>query len=179
MNEQELIAAVKAAKTKDELEILVKEELGIDLDKRRKLEDLRGDILAGLGAGSESEQQQEQSTEAQGEQQEQSERQDEQQEEQGAEQQQDAPQGQAEPAPEEQPAPVLIVDSVQLPAEPPVNVGLELAAVHDVQLPEIEGDEEAELEEPAPCNRMLRNRENGREFVWTAELAKLAHMEEV
>lgn len=174
MNEQELIAAVKAAKTKDELEILVKEELGIDLDKRRKLEDLRGDILAGLGAGQED-QAGGQQEEAGAQQQEQSE----QQPEQGAEQQQDAPQGQAEPAPQEQPAPVLIVDSIQLPDMPPVSVGLDLAAEHEVLLPEIEGNEEVELEEPAPCNRMLRNRENGREFVWTADLAKLAHMEEV
>ncbi|MWV17561.1 hypothetical protein F3I16_16080 [Pseudomonas sp. L-22-4S-12] len=176
MNEQELIAAVKAAKTKDELEILVKEELGIDLDKRRKLEDLRSDILAGLGAGSESEQQEQDGAEHQ----EQGDRQEEQQqEEQGAEQQHDAPQDQTEPAPQEQAVPVVIVDSIQLPAEPPVSVGLDLAAVHDVQLPEIEGDDEDEQEEPVPRNRMLRNRENGREFVWTAELAKLAHMEEV
>lgn len=45
---EDLIAAVKAAKTKDGLEALVKEQLGLDIDKRRALKDLRTEVLAGL-----------------------------------------------------------------------------------------------------------------------------------
>lgn len=50
----ELITAVKAAATKDALESLVKEHLGIDLDKRKALETLRAEVLKGLGAESEA-----------------------------------------------------------------------------------------------------------------------------
>lgn len=45
----ELIDAVKAAKTKDALEALVKAELAIDLDKRKTLKALRAETLKGLG----------------------------------------------------------------------------------------------------------------------------------
>lgn len=156
MNEQELIAAVKAAKTKDELEALVKAELGIDLDKRRGLENLRADILAGLGAM--------------------------QQEQQVGVSQAEQPQlpGESEHGKEVQEGRdvlAVIEDSTQLPAEPLADGGLESVAESELQLPELEDEDEPE--KPAPRNRMLRNRENGREFVWTPELAKLNHMEEV
>jgi hypothetical protein len=54
MGLNELITAVKAAATKDALESLVKEYLGIDLDKRKALETLRAEVLKGLGAESEA-----------------------------------------------------------------------------------------------------------------------------
>lgn len=50
MGLNELIEAVKAATTKDALESLVKQHLGIDLDKRKALETLRAEVLKGLGA---------------------------------------------------------------------------------------------------------------------------------
>ena len=53
MGLNELIEAVKAATTKDALESLVKQHLGIDLDKRKALETLRAEVLKGLGAESE------------------------------------------------------------------------------------------------------------------------------
>ena len=163
MNEQELIAAVQAAKDKDELEKLVLEELGISLDKRRGLETLRADILTGLGVGSDSQQQE--------------------QEEQGTEQQEPQAglqeqqgQGDIAPAAQQQEVAPSAVSVDDIPTS--LHVGLDLA---DPQLPELEGDEglEQELEMPAPTNRLLRNIENGREFIWTPELAKLSHMEEV
>lgn len=54
MGLNELIEAVKAATTKDALESLVKQHLGIDLDKRKALETLRAEVLKGLGAESDS-----------------------------------------------------------------------------------------------------------------------------
>ncbi|MBD9415924.1 hypothetical protein IB234_15280 [Pseudomonas sp. PDM16] len=183
MNEQELIAAVKAAKTKDELEALVKAELSIDLDKRRKLEDLRADVLSGLGADLDPDADQEQDDAQQQEQQEQ-------QEQQGGNTSQPLQQpsdlgGQGEIAPKEpvgQP-----VAEVPAPTAVPAAVvgGLLLETTPGTlevlpEPPELEEEEEDWFdEEPAPANRLLRNRENGREFVWTPELAKLSHMEEV
>ncbi|MDH0100112.1 hypothetical protein N7320_02130 [Stutzerimonas stutzeri] len=49
----ELIAAVKAAATKDALESLVKAELSLDLDKRKSLKALRAEVLKGLGEDAE------------------------------------------------------------------------------------------------------------------------------
>jgi len=49
----ELIAAVKAAATKDALESLVKAELSLDLDKRKALKTLRAEVLKGLGEDAE------------------------------------------------------------------------------------------------------------------------------
>lgn len=49
----ELIAAVKAAATKDALESLVKAELSLDLDKRKSLKALRAEVLKGLGENAE------------------------------------------------------------------------------------------------------------------------------
>lgn len=156
MNEQELVAAVKAAKTKDELEALVKAELGIDLDKRRGLETLRTDILAGLGVADDA-QEQGGDTGQPGA---------------GLEQQEQALQQPAEP---------LIVDTAPVVGTAAIEhvllggAGLAL----ELELPELGDEDNLVLAEPAPQNRLLRNRENGREFVWTPELAKMSHMEEV
>jgi len=49
----DLIAAVKAAATKDALESLVKAELSLDLDKRKALKTLRAEVLKGLGVDAE------------------------------------------------------------------------------------------------------------------------------
>ena len=56
MELNELIEAVQAATTKDGLEALVRDELGIDVDKRKRLSDIRAEVLQGLGVeqGSES-----------------------------------------------------------------------------------------------------------------------------
>ena len=45
-----LISQVRNAKSKDALEALVLENLGIDIDKRRAMKDLQAEVLAGLGA---------------------------------------------------------------------------------------------------------------------------------
>ncbi len=157
MNEQELIAAVKAAQSKDDLEALVKGELGIDLDKRRKLEDLRADILAGLGITGDA---QEQSSDTG-------------QSDAGQEQQADG-----EPVVMQQLVELRVADTAPpasvIVSAPTESTGLELES----ELPELDEDNLVLLE-PTLQNRLLRNRENGREFVWTPELAKLPHMEEV
>lgn len=159
MNEQELIAAVKAAKTKDELEALVKGELGIDLDKRRGLDTLRTDILAGLGATDDAQEQGGDTGQA----------------DVGLEGQQATD----EPVAVQPPAEALVVDiapsAFAIISAPTESTGLELAP----ELPELGDEDNLVLAEPAPQNRLLRNRENSREFVWTPELAKLPHMEEV
>lgn len=160
MNEQELIAAVKAAKTKDELEALVKAELGIDLEKRRGLETLRTDILAGLGVTDDA------------------------QEQGGDTGQPGADQEQQEQA-LQQPAEPLIVDTAPVVGTAAIehvllDSGAGLALAPELpELPELGDEDNLVLAEPAPQNRLLRNRENGREFVWTPELAKMSHMEEV
>lgn len=157
MNEQELIAAVKAAQSKDDLEALVKGELGIDLDKRRKLEDLRADILAGLGVTDDAQEPSNDTGQADA----------------GQEQQADG-----EPVVMQQLVELRVADTAPpasvIVSAPTESIGLEL----EPELPELDGDNLILLE-PTPQNRLLRNRENGREFVWTPELAKLPHMEEV
>lgn len=50
MELHELIEAVKAAADKGALEALVLAELGLNIDKRKSLETLRAEVLAGLGA---------------------------------------------------------------------------------------------------------------------------------
>jgi hypothetical protein len=185
----ELIAAVLAAKDKDELEKLVRDELGIELDKRRGLETLRKDILAGLGVGPDGQPlegggaKQEQGQD--GEQEELEEQEQQEQQEQGGNTSEPLQQptdldGQGEIAPKE-PVAQQAIDELTPPVEPALGGELPPAdplALAGLELPELE-NEERELEEPAPANRLLRNRENGREFVWTPELAQLAHMEEV
>lgn len=52
MELHELIEAVKAAADKGALEALVLAELGLNIDKRKSLETLRAEVLAGLGAAS-------------------------------------------------------------------------------------------------------------------------------
>jgi len=185
----ELIAAVLAAKDKDELETLVRDELGIELDKRRGLETLRKDILAGLGVGPDGQPLEGGGTEQEqgqdGEQEELEEQEQQEQQEQGGNtseplQQPSGLDGQGEIAPKE-PVAQLAIDEPTAPPEPAMGGELLPAdplALAGLELPELE-EEEGELEPPAPVNRLLRNRENGREFVWTPELAQLAHMEEV
>ncbi len=48
MELHDLIAAVKAAPDKDSLAELVKTELGLDLNRRKSLAELRDSVLAGL-----------------------------------------------------------------------------------------------------------------------------------
>ncbi len=115
MELHELIEAVKAAADKGALEALVLAELGLNIDKRKSLETLRAEVLAGLGAkGGESV---------------------------------------AEPA-----APA--------PAPNPI-----------LELPELEDEHEPAA--PAPKQRLLRHKGNGRLLVWTPALAGLAELEEV
>lgn len=177
MNEQELIAAVLAAKNVKELAALVKAELDIDLNKRGELEALRADVLSGLGVGPDGK------PLDGGEQQEQEQQE---QQEQGGNTSEPLQQpsdlgGQGEIAPKEHAA-QPVIQQLAPPAEPVVGGELppaEPLTLAGLELPELEDEDEFELEEPAPVNRLLRNRENGREFVWTPELAQLAHMEEV
>lgn len=49
MELKDLIAAVKAAKTKNELADLVSDELSLDLNKNKTMEALRAEVLNGLG----------------------------------------------------------------------------------------------------------------------------------
>lgn len=49
MELKDLIAAVKAAKTKNELADLVSDELSLDLNKNKTMKALRAEVLSGLG----------------------------------------------------------------------------------------------------------------------------------
>ncbi|MGP3789773.1 hypothetical protein [Pseudomonas sp. B392_1p] len=154
MELHELIEAVKAAKDKGELETLVKRELGIDLDRRKSLEVLRQSVLAGLGvdsADSESAPVEDKT---------------------GPMTLKDESKGGATESetiePEEVLAPVTAAEAGAPEAEI-VEPGL--------TMPEI-GDEPVD-EEPAPSQRLLRNKKTGRVFVWTPALAKLADLVEV
>lgn len=160
----ELIEAVKAAKNKNELEDLVKRELGIDLDKRKSLAVLRQSVLSGLGveaaAGAGEPDPENDAAEAVKEN---AQAPDEtEQTEQGAEDAAEMP-GDGAVKPDE--------DAVAGDAE----TGTEDQS--DLMLPEIAEDSDEEA--PAPSLRLLRNTKTGREFVWTPALAKLADLVEV
>lgn len=194
MEIEELIAAVKAANDKAELEALVKRELELDLDKRKSLDTLRAEVLKGLGV-------------AEGD-------------EPGAGDGDTPGAGTGAGGSEQQsdagPDPVLIAgagdsqDSLLIQTLRDENVELrqdnelllsQLQAAQ-IQIQDLEaarqvgyglsggvtGDsltppdlDDVEQPEPVklPAVRLLRNTENGRDFAWTPELAKLPNMKEL
>lgn len=154
----DLIAAVKAAATKDALEALVKAELAIDLDKRKALKALRAEVLKGLGetteeGGDDDTDGSEAATGSPGE---------------GSEKVGSAAaQVSGLPA---APAPVPALASQPVAAVTPAPAPVTPPALEEAPEPE---------HKPAPGNRLLRNKTTGRTFVWTPALAKLADLEEV
>ncbi|GEM_PF-2203793 len=164
----ELIAAVKAAATKDALESLVKVELSLDLDKRKSLKALRAEVLKGLGETAEEEGGDADGGDAKG----------------------DATIGEGSGpadsagdttgAPAENPAATTVATAVAAPAPAPAATAKPSAV--PVQAPVTPPAlDEAPAPAPAPVasNRLLRNKSTGRTFIWTPALAALADLEEV
>lgn len=167
MELKDLIEAVESATTKDGLEALVLRELGIDVDKRKRLSDIRAEVLQGLGV------------------------------EQGVESADagdgavsEEKSGSAAPSDKESapsdPAGVVVL------GESAVSDSLVDGLTANSQLVGlISYDSNAAIQPPAPevdppkpaipevKNRLLRNKSTGRTFVWTKELAKLSVMEEI
>lgn len=165
----DLIAAVKAAATKDALEALVKSELSLDLDKRKSLKSLRAEVLKGLGETVEEGDGDD--DDASGE---------------GAAGDSSAPAGGAGEggAPADTSAP-----AAPTPAPTPTSVPVAAApaaaseptsapAPAPVTPPVLEEMPEPEIA-PAEGNRLLRHKTTGRTFVWTPALSKLSDLEEV
>ena len=162
----ELIAAVKAAATKDDLESLVKSELSLDLDKRKSLKTLRAEVLKGLGATAEEEGDDEEGGDANGD---------------GATGDGSGPAastGDAAGASAETPAaapaaPVAAAPAPAVTSEPspgPVPAPVTPPVLEEAPEPEIS---------PAVGNRLLRHKVTGRTVLWTPALAKLTDLEEV
>ena len=140
MELKDLIAAVKAAKTKNELADLVSDELSLDLNKNKTMKALRAEVLNGLGATEDD--------------------------------------SADEDKPEE------LVDLSAKGADQTVTAAtekLDSGAVIVTQPLTVPAADEAPAPSPKPStdNRLLRNTESGRTFIWTPVLAKLPGMEEV
>ena len=193
----ELIEAVKAAKDKPELEALVKRELQIDLDKRKSLDTLRAEVLKGLGVeegdeqgGAGGEPGGAGGTDDQA----------------GAagDQKPDEATGAGETTGQQSAAELAELQSLrdenaqlrednahllsELQASQIKGQDLEVAlqnaqakAVGGTDLiPPTLDDAGEELDPPAVDGvRLLLNTENGREFAWSPDLAKLPHMKEL
>ena len=160
----DLIAAVKAAATKDALEALVKAELAIDLDKRKALKALRAEVLKGLGetteeGGDDDTDGGEAATGSPGE----------------------GPEKVGSAAAQVSGLPAAPAPVPALASQPDAGASQPVAAVTPapapVTPPALEEAPELEIK-PAAGNRMLRNKTTGRTFVWTPALAKLADLEE-
>lgn len=152
----ELIAAVKAAATKDDLESLVKTELSLDLDKRKTLKTLRAEVLKGLGETAE-EGDDEDSDDTNGTTGEGSD---------PAGSTSDTAGASAETPAAAMPAPAVTSEPSPGTAPAPVTP------------PDLEEGPEPEIP-PAVGNRLLRHKVTGRNVLWTSALAKLADLEEV
>lgn len=156
----ELIAAVKTAATKDALETLVKDELSLDLDKRKTLRALRAEVLKGLGETAEDDADDNGETEngTPGDSSETT----------GSV---GAPAAPPAPAPAAAPA-VITPERVAAPAPSPSP------APAPVTPPDLDEAPEPESK-PTVGNRLLKHKETGRTFVWTPALSTLAELEEV
>lgn len=165
----DLIAAVKAAATKDALETLVKDELSLDLDKRKTLKALRAEVLKGLGetveeGGDDDAEVSETGTGSSGES-----------PENVGNVAAQAPEPAATPAPT--PAPALEPTAA---APQPVAAATPMVTPAPAPVTPPALDEAPELlTEPAVGNRLLRHKVSGRTVLWTPALSKLADLEEV
>lgn len=155
MELSDLIAAVKAASTKDDLEALVKAELSIDLDKRKSLKALRAETLKGLGA-TDDETGDADDTGEDGE---------------GVKGDEVASAGVTDGARDD-------AHGVKLEQGQSAAPGQAADFVDAITPPGLEGAPEPEIA-PATGNRLLRNKVTGATFIWTPVLAKLPSMEEV
>ena len=156
MELKDLIEAVEAATTKDGLEALVLRELGIDVDKRKRLSDIRAEVLSGLGveAGADKPegnggQGEDEASELEGD---------------------DGGEPGSNPS-DESPAPAdLVADGLAGTGAAGDGTAIQPPA------PEVEPPKPAI---PEVKNRLLRNKSTGRTFIWTKELANLPVMEEI
>lgn len=166
MDLADLIAAVKAAATKDALETLVKDELSLDLDKRKTLKALRAEVLKGLGetveeSGDDDADGSGTGTGSPGESPE------------NGNAAVQAPESAAAPAPTPAPEstaaapqPVAATTPMVTPTPAPVTP------------PDLDEAPEPAIK-PAVGNRLLRHKVTGRTVLWTPALSKLADLEEV
>ncbi|SEJ46712.1 hypothetical protein SAMN05216201_10987 [Pseudomonas linyingensis] len=154
MELHELIEAVKAAADKGALEALVLAELGLNIDKRKSLETLRAEVLAGLNAADGDPVPQPPVT---------------------AQVPAQAPA--AIPVSLES---LEQLESLELPELPKLAEESESAAPAPNPIPELpELEDEPEPVAPVPKQRLLRHKDNGRLLVWTSALAGLTELEEV
>jgi len=175
MELHELIGAVKAAMTKEDLADLVQKELGIGIDKRKNLDTLRAEVLVGLaGAINDAD---EGATDAAAVSVLQP----------GQEGAQPAASPEAGPAVEGivalavpetdkvMPAAVAMLDGPAMADSTPAISTL--AEEPGLTLPELEPEL---VSEPAkPKQRMLQHKKTGRLLVWTPELDAMPELEEV
>lgn len=164
MDLADLIAAVKAAATKDALETLVKDELSLDLDKRKTLKALRAEVLKGLGETVEE------SVDDDGS-------------ETGTGSPGESPENgtAAAQAPEPAAAPAPTPDPESTAAAPPpvaATTPMVTPTPAPVTPPDLDEAPEPAIK-PTVGNRLLRHKVTGRTVLWTPALSKLADLEEV
>jgi pyruvate/2-oxoglutarate dehydrogenase complex dihydrolipoamide acyltransferase (E2) component len=165
MDLADLIAAVKAAATKDALETLVKDELSLDLDKRKTLKALRAEVLKGLGetveeGGDDDADAGETASGSPGE---------------SSEKVGNA----AAQAPEPPAAPTLTPAPTSQPDAAAIQpVAAATPAPAPVTPPALDEAPEPAIE-PTVGNRLLRHKVSGRTVLWTPALSKLVDLEEV
>lgn len=157
MELKDLIAAVKAAKTKNELADLVSDELSLDLNKNKTMKALRAEVLNGLGVTEDDSADEDNSAD-----------------EDKSEELVDLS---AEGADQTITAAAEEADQAVTPTIEKMDSG----AVIVTQPLAVPAADEAPAPAPEPSteNRLLRNTKSGRTFIWTPALAKLPDMEEV
>lgn len=165
----DLIAAVKAAATKDALETLVKDELSLDLDKRKTLKALRAEVLKGLGetveeSGDDDADGSETGTGSPGES-----------PENVGNAAAQAPEPAAAPAPTPTPA---LEPTAAAPQPVAATTPIVTPTPASVTPPALDEAPEPAIK-PAVGNRLLRHKVTGRTVLWTPALSKLADLEEV
>lgn len=166
---RELIEKAKTADKPGLIQIL--DELGIKADQRKGEETLRAETLAGLeqALADETDALGSGSAEPAG---------------QGIQEAELVPADAAELQPSAPAEPVPVLESAATVMEAPA-AGLSVPDFVEQADPSLTPPNFDDEQAPAapidtrPVNRLLRNTSTGAEFVWTPELAKLAHMEEV
>ncbi|WP_110647604.1 hypothetical protein [Salinicola peritrichatus] len=163
LNREQLVEAIESAETKEEL-IAIAGENGLKINKQGGLETVRGKLLEAVEDMDDGTEEPAPNTDPD------SEADDSQADADsvGNAEEPEAPEvSESKPAATGGPSKAHTPKTEQLPRKPkidPATNGTEKGAAVKV--------------EGKPANRMLTNTKNGRRFVWTAALAKLAHMRE-
>lgn len=156
MELKDLIAAVKAAKTKNELADLVSDELSLDLNKNKTMKALRAEVLNGLGVTEDDSAEEDKPEE-------------------------DKPEELIDLAAEGADQAITAAAEEADQAVTPTIEKMDSGAVIVTQPLTVPAADEAPAPAPKPSteNRLLRNTKSGRTFIWTPVLAKLPGMTEV